>query len=409
MPKIFNKNDIANIESPEILDLIYQANRLTDADGYEIYDTNSESLIRILEKALMLAKQKQEWPAYFIVIYELFYMLQRENEYIKLIKYAEIFYHDSELYMDRAAAVCRDLKLGDYCIWSYNMIYQAYQKYPQITDEKLDEFFEKYNAVCTKYGSKINYYSDLLKLALLYGDKEMAAENKKLFEQYEIKSCYLCKMKTVIGYYLLCEDYESADHMIEQIRTRSIPKKHMWCYNHCYLAEEKELISAVLNYCLLFGRSTYFHKLLEANKDLFEFKKEEDCAMNDICYYICCQNWSLIDEDIKAAKDDILDWKKNKQSFLGYIYDCLSWHCYFTLLGKHIKEDDTVIQDIEDVLADLAKEIGIEDENAESLISSISEFFEKEADKLGAQMSASRKKFDYEALKQSWHECMGIN
>lgn len=395
MPKIFGNFKGRYVQSEEILRLIQNANKLTDGDGYQMYDDNGESLERILNNILTTARQEKEWYCYFYTLFEMLYLLYRNNKYKKVLKYAEVFYRDSELYMDTAVSNYPDTDIGEYSTWSYDVIFDAYEEFPQITDEKMEAFMKRYRESVMKYHGEKSYYGDMLSLALLYRDEKQAKTAKEGLEHSEIASCYLCAMKPVLGYYLLCGDYENLEHMMFEFRTRQIPAKHRWCYTHCYLAEDKNLIVDVLGYCLLLGRSEYFHKLLEENKSLFKIKDDDTYTL--LCYcYGCLGDWENLSDAVKRAEDDVEDWKESKQSPLGYMYDCLSWYCYFTKLDR---------QGIREVATELAgREVP---ESGKCACMALAAYFEEEADKIGAQMEASRKKFDYGVIKKSYRD--GIN
>lgn len=398
MPKMFKNTERDHIQSPELLKLVDKANQLTDGDGYKLYDDNEESLERILDKILVLAKQEKEWLCYFVALNEMLYLLDRAEKHMKVLKYAEIFYRDSALYFDLAVSNYPGTRLGSYSTWSYDMIYSTYKKFPQITDEKMEAFMEEYRKTATQYGDIKEYYHDMLKLALIYRDKEMARQNKEALERYEIKNCYLCTVRPILGYYLLCEDYEALEQMIKEIRTRTIPIQHRWCYQHCYLAKDKELISAVLDYCTLLGRSAYFHKLLEENSELFRIK-DGDWNSRAACYHACVGDWTYCEEHIERAEEDVRDWKQGKKSATGHLYNCLCWYCYFMLLDRHGTHD---------VVTELAGKEVLQSENGKCSCLELAAYFEKEADAIGAQMEAARKKFDYGAIKNSYLACMKI-
>lgn len=397
MPTIFKNYE--GVQSKEIVRLIEKANKLTDGDGYKLYDDNAESLERILDKILTTAKKEKEWHIYFVTMYEMFYLLSRQDKSIKALKYAEIFYKDSELYMDTAVFNYPGTDIGYYSILSYSEIFTVYKKFPQITDEKMEAFMRQYRGIIEKYGEDKNYYQDKLTLALLYKDIEAAKQAKEELWQSDIRSCYLCAMKPVLGYYLLCEDYESLEHMMFEIRAREIPAKHRWCYTHCYLAEDRKLIREVLGYCLMFGRSEYFHKLLEENSNLFKIKKDD--TAEEFYLYACLRDWTNWCDAVKEMESDVEEWHKGQKTALGYLYDCLCWYCYFTMLDKGGTHE---------VATELAGKVKAAQEVESGKCSGLelAAYFEKEADKIGAEMEASRRKFDYKALKQSYEECISM-
>ncbi len=433
MPKVFENLKKNCVQSEEILRLINKADSLTDGD-YELYDINSDSLERILDRILVAAKQGKEWYCYFFTLHKMLYLLIRGDKCKKILKYAEIFYRDSELYMDSAVLNYPDTDIGEYNTCCYSMIFSCYRKFPQITDEKMEAFIERYHESIKKYGDDIYYYQDKLKLALMYKDTEAAKLAKEGLEKCEIESCYLCIMKPVLGYYLLCEDYESLEHMIFEFRTRAIPAKHRWCYKYCHMAEDEELIAEVLDYCLMIGRSEYFRKLLEKEKKLFQ-SKDEDTYTSKYYIYACLGDWSFLQRAVERAKDDIENWKKGEQSALGYMYDCLCWYCYFTKLdscGTHevvtelagkevpeIEESECAVTRSETLQCEMPEEsemLGTAEPDKEvpkegtgkCACLELAAYFEREADKIGAQMEASRKRYDYSALKQSYRDCMDM-
>lgn len=104
----------------------------------------------------------------------------------------------------------------------------------------------------------------------------------------------------------------------------------------------------------------------------------------------------------EKMKNDVENLQKGQQSPVGYMYDCLCWYCYFTKLDRAgIKEVATALE---------GKEVPPPEETEDKKCSclELAAYFEKEADKIGAQMETSRKKFDYGALKQSYKECINI-
>lgn len=416
MPKIFGNFKRQYLLSEEISSLINKANMLTDGE-YKLYDVNADSLERILDRILVIARQEKEWYCYFFTLFEMLYVLYRNDKCIKILKYAEIFYRDSAVYMDTAVLNYPYTDIGEYSTWSYNIISYVYRKFPQITDEKMEAFMEQYKEAVKKYGGEKAYYEDELKLALMYKDIKRAKQAKEGLEHSEIGSCYLCAMKSVFGYYLLCEDYENLERMVFQFRTRTIPAKHRWCYKYCHLAEDRNLILDVLEYCLMVGRSEYFYKLLKENNKLFQIK-DEDAGTSEFYVYACLGDWTSLQDAVELAEDDTEDWKKGEQSAVGHMYDCLCWYCYFTMLdsaGTHEVATKLAGKEVPEIESAGEKTADNEASETESATDGekcscleLAAYFEREADKIGGQMEASRKMYDYGALKQSYMECIGM-
>lgn len=398
MGRMFHNIRGSYIQSEELLEDVRKVQKLSYGHGEENYDNNEERLERLLDKILALAKRENEWYCYFKAFQEMLYLLQRAAKYKKIIKYAEILYHDSEQYLDLAISRYPEENLAVYVSWSYQMIYAAYVLFPEITDKKMDYFMEKYRKTALKYGGENTYYDSMLRLACLNHDKEMAEQSKRKLEQCKITSCYLHAKLPIFEYYLLCEDYEGLEQMLDQFRSRAIPAVHQWCYETCPLADDRNLIPMLLDYCIHQGRSVYFHKLLGEYREVF-LSHSGEWATNEVYFYACTGELGYVKEHIERAEGDIEERKNGEYTEFVYLYDCLRWHCYFTRLHR---------LGIHEVSSKLAGDIVPETTEGMCASLELADYFEKEADIIGAQIDFSRKKFDYQLLKETYHTCIQI-
>ena len=113
------------IESDEIRKLVSKTRDLTRG-GYDLYDQNYNVLVSILKRLLRLTKQEKEWHLYFYTLYELMYLYTRNNNYAEIVKYAELYYKDSALYMDRELSNYPNTDMASINVWVYDMIFEAY-------------------------------------------------------------------------------------------------------------------------------------------------------------------------------------------------------------------------------------------------------------------------------------------
>ncbi|MDE6984824.1 MAG: hypothetical protein K2O99_09895, partial [Lachnospiraceae bacterium] len=88
----------SQIQPEEIRNLVARTQELTRG-SYDLYDQNYKILSTLLKRLLGLMKQEKEWYLYFYTLYELLYLNMRDNNFTEIVKYAELYYKDSALYM----------------------------------------------------------------------------------------------------------------------------------------------------------------------------------------------------------------------------------------------------------------------------------------------------------------------
>lgn len=387
------------IESEELRRLVYQVRTLTRS-GYDAYDANAQTIIRCLDKILALAKQEKEWYLYFKALYNMFYELNRQDdENKKILKYAEIYYRDQKLYMDKELPNYPNTDMRETNTDCMDIIFSVYRGYHQITDEKMDSFMRLFEECALKYGHAHLYYNALIRLGLLYHDINMVKKGKENFEKCVFESCYVCAHYPHFGYYLMMDDLEGAEELLDRLVKKNIPQKHQWCYKYCGRATERDICARILCYCMLLGKTEAFWDIFQRRGQRL-FYEEADDGTTYFLFRLRAGNTAGLEKVLEQAIEDIELEEKQKAPTLGSIYDFLCWYCYFHLLEK--KGILKVKLDLERSDAPKADKEGLTE------CKELGEYYERKADEMGRKFAGSRKRFDYEGLKRSYGECMGI-
>ena len=214
MSRIFT-DGTDNIKSQELINLIRKVQGLA-GDGYEIVHKNYEPFIKPFKKILRLSKQEKEWYLYFYTMYEIFYLNYVHDKHDEVVKYAELYYKESDLYMDKEIPNYPNLDMAFLNTWIYNYIFYSYYRYHQIDDTKMGIFMKKYEESALKYGKTYTYYEDAIMLSILYRDVDSAKIAAQNFRRYEkdMESCYVCGHKPYLAHLLLTGENRRAEEMM---------------------------------------------------------------------------------------------------------------------------------------------------------------------------------------------------
>ena len=388
------------MESQELRRLVNQVKTLTRT-GYDAYDANAQTIIRCLDKILALAKKEKEWYLYFKALYNMLYELNRQDdENKKILKYAEIYYRDQKLYMDRELPNYPNTDMRETNTDCMDVIFSVYRGYHQIADEKMDDFMRLFEECALKYGHEHLYYNALIRLGLLYHDIDMVKKGKENFEKCVFESCYVCAHYPHFGYYLIMDDLQGAEELMDRLVNKNIPQKHRWCYKYCGRATERDMCARILCYSILLGKTEAFRDIFERRGQKLFCETDEDDGTTYFLFQLLAGKTVSVDEAVKQAAEDIVLEEKQQTPTLGSVYDFLCWYCYFHLLEK--KGILKVKLDLERSDAPKADEAGM------TGCRELGEYYERKADEVGRKFAGSRKRFNYEGLKRSYGECMGI-
>ena len=180
---VFTDIDAKELKTEELTKLVSKL-QVIAGDGYEVTSKNYEIFMKPMKKILKLSKQEKEWYLYFDTIYEILYLSCEHSKYDEVVKYAELYYRESALYMDREIPNYPSKNMAYLNTWIYGYIFEAYYRYHQISDAKMDAFMEKYGESALKYGKTYKYYASVMKLSVLYRDVEGAKAAARNFRRY---------------------------------------------------------------------------------------------------------------------------------------------------------------------------------------------------------------------------------
>lgn len=386
------------LKSEELALLVRRVRNLV-RDSYDQINQNADTLCALYKRIMQLARQEKEWYLYFNAIYEFLYINTRKDDYREIVKYAEIYYRDSALYMDRELPNYpgTDMRLTNILI--YNLIFKAYLEFYQIDDTKMEAFMRQYELAVQKYGRQYNFYNDELDLALLYRDVNRAknAAHHFLEQEKEIKSCYVCAHVNYLNYLLLTDQERQAEELMLDLIHKNIPLKHQWCYQYCEIAEPANLYSRVLTACIKYGKMEAFRYFYEKywQKLPRESKGEQGGSVSVMprLFYAYAGFFDRLEGDLRAVEESV----ENEKNYttVDNVVCAVGWWLYFLLLDKSGVHEVTI------------RIPGLE-ADGDGKVSSleISAYMEKKADEYGGKFSQARAKFDYHFLKESYRKCL---
>ncbi len=382
----------STIGTEELSLLVSRAQSLTKG-GYDLYDQNYEVLSALVKKILPLAKQEKEWYLYFDAIYELFYLDKRNSNYIEIVKYAEVYYKDSALYMDREIPNYPGTTMSFLNPWIYHLIFTTYRDYCQIDDAKMELFMKNYKEAVFKYGKIYEYYNDEMSLSILYRDIDRTKAAARNFVKYEkeMKSCYICGHLHYLSHFLLIDQNKKAEELMLDFIHKNIPQKHLWCYQYCENAQLDSMYEHMIYNEIQFGKIEGFHYFYETYWEKLPRETQWNTNSSSFARMLCVYSgwYDGVEEDLHMVVEDMENEKKsttidNMQSFL-------QWWCYFSLLDRG---------GIHTVLLSLP---GLEpDEQGQITTLAACRYMEEKADEYGRKFSQVRAQFDYDFIKSSY-------
>lgn len=382
------------VKDGRLWEMIDRANKLTAGSSYESWDDNIGALAPLMEKILLYAREKEEWEIYFGDMAQLFWMVRRErvSDIPRAFKLAELFHRDYALGLEK-----KDDGSGFRRVDMAAQILDFYREYPQIDDEKIEILLEIFRNLREWKGGR-NYanYAQIMRLAFLNRDKELAEEAKKEVEKMDGRfNCYVCFYgKPMLQYCVLHEDEEGILEMAAKICERSIPVKYHWCFDKCSQANEEELKSLVLQDCLNTGEGRMFARLWKGWRQVFEEPETgEGRDAKKVLFHSLAGDWSRQEERLRLAEKNDRDRREGRETPMDCLYWSLGWHCYFRML------DARGIKAVE-------MRLGEDKERREWACRETAEYFEEQADLLGERMDRARKRFDYARVKRAYEECL---
>ncbi len=395
---VFDKLKAKEIKNGKLADLVRRAQNLSRGE-LAMYDKNYDTLFALCKRVLQLSKQEKEWYVYFYALYDILYLNKRQSQQKEVVKYAEIYYRDYALHMDRELPNYPNTEMAMLNVYIYTLIFEAYYEYYQIDDAKMEIFMQQYKQIVQKYGGQYNYYyhRDKLKLALIYRDLDGARIAAHDFLKYErdIISCYICAHDPYLEYLLLSDQIQQAEKLMLDLLHKNIPEKHQWCYKYCESAQSDRMYKNILYNCRNAGNTKAFHYFYE--KYWLSLPYESRCASTAynfkklLCAYEGC--FDRLEDDLRQAEEIVQDEKTD--TTLDVIKSALNWWAYFILL------DRSGIHKVKIELPELQM-----DEEGQVFSLAVSAYMEKKANDYGRRFSQARSGFKYERLKESYQNCI---
>ncbi len=421
------RNDVVDDKLWEMID---RANKLTEG-GYPSWDSNAQVLIPLMKRILSLSKERREWKVYFYDMMRLFRLSRRDkiNDIPLTFQVAEMFHQDYALHLNEKIGYLK--KNWHNLIPSLaSMILRFYLDYPQIDDQKINRMLEIFLECEDYYGNQLTCgdYLRVMTLAVLNKDKELAEQARKKIQvaNFEKSWCYACAYAApMIEYYLLHKDFESAQDIALSVYKKTIPIKYQK-FDYFIQCEGKEdIISQTLTDCLRYGNSQMFNRGFSEWKTLYE--KPQEGKIKDtfeVLFHALAGDWSRGEERLRLAEKDDRDRRQYREVPRECLYFSLCWYCYFQMLEK---------QGVNYIELELGEELPPYGEKQQGKIKAkdkeiaknycsgsrdvsginkrriwscqeASQYFEEQADFLGAEMDQARKNFGYEIVKKTFEE-----
>lgn len=383
------------LRTSELATLVRRAQNLTRG-SYNLYDKNSKTLSALLKKILKISKQENEWYTYFFALYYLMYLNMRAHNYKEIVKYAEVYYKDSLLYMDKELPNYPGTYMAALNVWICDKIFEAYYHYHQIDDAKMDAFMCKYEDTTRKYGKMYDYYISKMLLGILYHnvDETKKSARKFLECEREITSCYVCAHRAYLRHFLLLDQDRQAESLMLDLIHKNIPKRHLWCYQRCEEAEPASMYAIVLNACVWNGKKNTFDYFFEKYWSGLphESRRNSDSRCFERLLCVFANDFEGFEDDLRQTLEDID--KEEQRTTVDNMWVYLNWWCYYVLLDK------SGVHSISVVLPELEA-----DENGKVSTLAVSTYMEKKADMFGRQFAQARAAFDYEFVKNAYQKC----
>lgn len=378
------------LESEELSSLVERAQALSK-DDYELLKRNYKQLSELTNRILKLSKKENEWKLYFDAMYYMLFLQRHNDNYVEIVKYAELFYKEYDLHMEEELPKYRGTDMDVNNVYIYDLIFDTYSGYAQIDDAKMEAFMQRYEEVVLKYGKAYIYYDSEMQIARLYHDagRARAAAKNYLKHIKECASCYICSHKMYLHQLLQTGQDQEAERLMLKLVNKDIPKEHIWCYEHCESAEPVRLYELVLEACIWEGKTEafwYFYEKywktqpVEARKKGMGLFKALDSYFEELT-----PDLQDIEEKLRREKTE---------TTLGNIEKFLEWWCYFTLLEKGgVHEVMIQIPDVTDASG-----------QADTLAAA--RYMEDKADTYGEMFSRARAQFDYAYTKEAYRKCL---
>ena len=396
----------------KLWELVCEANALAPGNCTDDWVANAPALVPVMERILLLARQRDALSIYFYDMSQLFWLVQEVENYQVAFRLAEMFHRD---YQDGLAehATLYGKKL---IVSMAARIVDFYSYFPQIDDDKMAQMLEIYRDCNRRYGCEYNDgdYSILMRVAILSDNRELAEEAALRMEnvKYDKGFSYIFSYGyPMIGHYIMQDHPEEAETLIRRIEQKEIPLSYRWCYEEGFETTGRELRRWALICSLLLGKEKAFFLFFVSWEPLGREQIKVDFYRTDAALFdLLAGDCSCLELCLRLAWRDVRDERSGKTApLLGVLID-LSWYCYFQILDR---------RGVHSVSLEPGEGAEYCRSGAESMervkerqsgerqwpCLEVAAYFERQADQLGAQMDRSRKAFGYRRAKRCFEVC----
>ena len=388
---LYGMIDIDALKSNKLSTLVRRVRALTKENA-DMHTLNYDVFSGLFKKILPLARQAEEWYLYFYTMYYLMSLNKYNCNYKEIVKYAELYYKDSQPYFENT--VYPDTKMCSILIFIYDEIFGAYYWYDPIDDSKMELFMQNYAKIINKYNIDADlYYIAELHLSLLYRDTKRAEQAAQNFlkNSGNPNRCYVCNHLAYLYYLLYTNQNEQAEELMLNLIHKNIPKRFHWCYRICRQSEPQKMYLTILSECIELGKIELFWYYY----DTYWAKLPRNAQWNANSYTMerllsaLEGNFDGLENDLEITlldlnNEPVANTIENMRNFLA-------WWCYFTLLHQN---------GIHKVQLSIPQ---LDPENTGFVFTlALSRYMEQKADLHGRNFARARAKYNYDFEKNTY-------
>lgn len=373
--------------SPKLLALLWQQDRIANAER------GSLALEPVIAKIIRVAREEKHAFVYISAMCDMLFFEMTFNEVLKAIKYGELFLREGREIFEEALPT--DTSPGAFrqnYILCYKIISNLYMGFPQISIQKMEQFFALFQENMRLYGSEIIFYKCRLKWEVICHNTEAAKKLCRIMETTPfLHQCYVCTFEIVNHARILMGDLEGAMAHCANIVSGNIPAEARASYETCECASAYAQYSNLFEECLYCERLDFLDRVLPlVHKEVLSNHEREDVCCTDALSDALYGNFERYEDYAKHACERL----DERKLYLPYehMYACLMLMVYFRLLCRG---------GIAQIAFPTEKQIPLESNSAgQYSVTEIADYFEQIADEIGWKFEKNRVNFAYAKRKE---------
>lgn len=368
--------------SPRLSTLLYQQDRM------DSIDRSTPEHEPVLYKIIQVSREEKELFVYMSVMMDAMYFFIHA-EAVKAIRCAELFLREGKKLMEDGistephASVIMENYMG-----VLENIGELYMGFPQISDVKMEHFFDIYREGMRTYGREWRFYHTKLEWAVFSRNQKEATAAYKRFRSLPIDRgmCYICINEPVTRYYIFTDDFDKAMEQCRNFISGTIPKEFLGRYETCAAANSYHQYTKVCVQCMRNENGKLLDRILPIlYSEMQDFEDDFQVDCDDAFVFAMYDDFEHYENHVKEAVWEIEE--KKRIAPYDYMYACLEWMVYFRRLGRSgVATVDFVTEKSIPLMAD--------DQGRYSVLD-LAAYFEQEADEIGEKFDQSRRQFSY--------------